>query len=209
MPARANWKGYLKLSLVSCPIALYPAISAAERISFRQVNRQTGNRLRHQLVDVGTGAVVEPSDRGRGYELGEQEYLVVEDRELEQAREEARARPFTALPVVPASKPANVQAQVRKARRRSESFAKGHSRRTTSVGGGRIISSHQLAAAEDREQPHHPDRPVHQSGRGGSALPPDTLLRRPAGSDRRGVLRCDPRGDGERGRRRHGSRCAR
>jgi uncharacterized protein YjiS (DUF1127 family) len=48
MAPRAHWKGYLKLSLVSCPIALHPAIAAAERISFRQVNRQTGNRLRQQ-----------------------------------------------------------------------------------------------------------------------------------------------------------------
>ena len=46
MAPRSNWKGYLKLSLVSCPIALYPATSATERVSFRQVNRQTGNRLR-------------------------------------------------------------------------------------------------------------------------------------------------------------------
>ena len=51
MAPRAYWKGSLKLSLVTCPIALYPAISAAERISFRQINRQTGNRLKQQLVD--------------------------------------------------------------------------------------------------------------------------------------------------------------
>src|SRR4051794_21051580 len=56
---RPQWKGYLKLSLVSCPIALYSAISPAERISFRQVNRATGNRLRQQLVDAVTGAPVE------------------------------------------------------------------------------------------------------------------------------------------------------
>ena len=58
MAPRAHWKGFLKLSLVSCPIALYPAISAAEKISFRQVNRETGNRLRQQLVDAVTGEVV-------------------------------------------------------------------------------------------------------------------------------------------------------
>ncbi len=51
MPPRPHWMGFLKLSLVSCPIALYPAISPAERISFRQVNRRTGHRLRQQLVD--------------------------------------------------------------------------------------------------------------------------------------------------------------
>jgi DNA end-binding protein Ku len=61
MAPRANWKGYLKLSLVSCPIALYPAVSAAERVSFRQINKKTGNRLRQQLVDDETR---EPVDSG-------------------------------------------------------------------------------------------------------------------------------------------------
>ena len=70
MPAsRPYWKGFLKLSLVSCPIALYPAISAAERLSFRQVNRRTGHRLRHQLVDTVTGETVHAADKGRGYEV--------------------------------------------------------------------------------------------------------------------------------------------
>lgn len=95
MPQRAHWKGYLKLSLVSCPISLYPAISAAERMSFRQVNRQTGNRLRQQLVDSVTGEVVEAHDKGRGYEVGENQFLVVQDEELETARQEARSRPFS------------------------------------------------------------------------------------------------------------------
>src|ERR1700730_874874 len=51
MAPRPNWKGYLKLSLVSCPIALYPAASDTERVSFRQINTKTGNRLRQQMVD--------------------------------------------------------------------------------------------------------------------------------------------------------------
>ncbi|WP_334478190.1 Ku protein [Bradyrhizobium algeriense] len=56
MPAcRPYWKGYLKLSFVSCPIALYSAISAAERISFRRVNRRTGHRLKQKLIDSVTG----------------------------------------------------------------------------------------------------------------------------------------------------------
>ena len=50
-PARAFWKGYLKLSLVSCPIALYTGTSATERVSFRQINKKTGHRLRQELVD--------------------------------------------------------------------------------------------------------------------------------------------------------------
>ena len=96
MASRAHWKGYLKLSLVSCPIALYPAISAAERISFRQVNRQTGNRLRQQLVDTVTGEVVQPHDKSRGYEVGERQLILVKDEELEAARQEARQKPYSA-----------------------------------------------------------------------------------------------------------------
>jgi DNA end-binding protein Ku len=84
--SRAYWKGYLKLSFVSCPIALYPAISAAERLSFRQVNRRTGHRLRHKLVDSVTGEAVASSNQARGYEVGENEFLLVEDRDLERAR---------------------------------------------------------------------------------------------------------------------------
>jgi non-homologous end joining protein Ku len=98
MAPRAHWKGYLKLSLVSCPIALYPAISAAERVSFRQVNRQTGHRLRQQLVDSVTGEVVPPHNKGRGYEVGEEHFLLVKDEELEAAREEARTRPYSSAP---------------------------------------------------------------------------------------------------------------
>jgi DNA end-binding protein Ku len=83
MAPRANWKGYLKLSLVSCPIALYPAVSAAERVSFRQINKKTGNRLRQQLVDDETREPVEAADKGRGYEVGKNQFIPVEDEELE------------------------------------------------------------------------------------------------------------------------------
>jgi DNA end-binding protein Ku len=83
MAPRANWKGYLKLSLVSCPIALYPAVSAAERVSFRQINKKTGNRLRQQLVDDETREPVEAEDKGRGYEIGKNQFIPVEDAELE------------------------------------------------------------------------------------------------------------------------------
>ena len=89
MPAsRPYWKGYLKLSFVSCPVALYPATSAAERVSFRQVNRRTGHRLKHKLVDSITGEEIDASDKARGYEIGENEFLFVEDRDLAQARSE-------------------------------------------------------------------------------------------------------------------------
>jgi DNA end-binding protein Ku len=83
MAPRPNWKGYLKLSLVSCPIALYPAASGSERVSFRQINKKTGNRLKQQLVDSETGEPVEREDKGRGYEIGKNEFIPIEDEELE------------------------------------------------------------------------------------------------------------------------------
>ena len=98
MVPRAHWKGFLKLSLVSCPVALYPAVAASERISFRQVNKQTGNRLRQQLVDVVTGEPVQPHNKGRGYEVGENQFLVVGEDELEAAEHEGRRRPYSGVP---------------------------------------------------------------------------------------------------------------
>ena len=83
IPARPYWKGYLKLSLVTCPIALYTASSSTERVSFRQINKQTGNRLRQQLVDEVTREPVEGPDKGRGYEYAKNAYIPVEDNELD------------------------------------------------------------------------------------------------------------------------------
>jgi DNA end-binding protein Ku len=80
---RPYWKGYLKLSLVSCPVAVYSAISSGERIAFRQINKKTGNRLRQQLVDEGTREPVETADKGRGYEVSKGVYLEVDDEELD------------------------------------------------------------------------------------------------------------------------------
>jgi DNA end-binding protein Ku len=82
-PPRPYWKGYLKLSLVSCPIALYAATSAGERVAFRQINKKTGNRLRQQLIDEGTGDPIDHDDKGRGYEVDKGVYLPVEDEELD------------------------------------------------------------------------------------------------------------------------------
>jgi DNA end-binding protein Ku len=81
--SRAYWKGYLKLSLVSCPIALSPATSDTARVSFRQINKKTGNRLRYQHVDDETREPVDSEDRGRGYEIDKGVYVPVEDAELE------------------------------------------------------------------------------------------------------------------------------
>jgi DNA end-binding protein Ku len=83
MAPRANWKGYLRLSLVSCPIALYPASSLSEKVSFNRLNRKTGNRLKQQNVDSETGEVVPREDTARGYEVGKGQYLIVEDEELD------------------------------------------------------------------------------------------------------------------------------
>jgi DNA end-binding protein Ku len=82
-PARPYWKGYLKLSLVSCPIALYTGTSATERVSFRQINKKTGNRLRQQLVDEVTREPVEGPDKSRGYEYAKNAYFLVDDDELD------------------------------------------------------------------------------------------------------------------------------
>jgi len=89
MAPRAYWKGYLKLSLVSCPIALYPASSASERVSFHRVNKKTGNRLRQQMIDPETGEPVPKEDIGRGYEIGKGQYILVEDEELEKIQIES------------------------------------------------------------------------------------------------------------------------
>ena len=82
-PPRAYWKGSLKLSLVSCPIALYPASTAAEKTRFHMINKETGNRLKQQMVDTETGDVVESDQKGRGYELKKGEYVEIEKEELE------------------------------------------------------------------------------------------------------------------------------
>jgi len=83
MAPRANWKGYLRLSLVSCPIALYPASSLSEKVSFNRINRETGNQLKQQNIDSETGDVVTREDTARGYEVAKDQYLIVEDQEID------------------------------------------------------------------------------------------------------------------------------
>jgi DNA end-binding protein Ku len=83
MAPRPYWKGYLKLSLVACPVSVFSATTSGERVSFRQINRQTGNRLRQQLIDEVTREVVDAADKGRGYEADKNVYIQVEDDELE------------------------------------------------------------------------------------------------------------------------------
>ena len=83
MAPRAYWKGSLKLSLVSCPVLLYPASTSVEKTRFHMINKETGNRLKQQMVDAETGDVVESDQKGRGYELKKGEYVEIEKEELE------------------------------------------------------------------------------------------------------------------------------
>ena len=80
---RAYWKGYLKLSLVTCPVALYPASSKSQKTRFHQINRKTGNRLRQQMVDEETGRAVDTDNKGRGYELSKGKYVEIEPDEID------------------------------------------------------------------------------------------------------------------------------
>jgi DNA end-binding protein Ku len=83
MAPRPYWKGSLKLSLVSCSVALYPAATSVEKTHFHLINKETGNRLKQQMVDAETGDVVEGDQKARGYELKKGEYVEVEKEELE------------------------------------------------------------------------------------------------------------------------------
>lgn len=79
---RAYWKGYLRLSLVTCPIELFPATSQAEKTHFHQINTETGHRLRQLMVDEETGDPVDTAHKGRGYEIGKGKYVPIDDDEL-------------------------------------------------------------------------------------------------------------------------------
>jgi DNA end-binding protein Ku len=83
MAARSNWKGYLKLSLVSCPVQLFPATSSKDRVAFHLLNRETGNRLRRKLVDPETDEAVESDAQVKGYQVGKTEYVLVEEEEID------------------------------------------------------------------------------------------------------------------------------
>jgi DNA end-binding protein Ku len=89
MAPRAYWKGSLKLSLVSCPVALYPASTGSEKTRFHMINKETGNRLKQQMVDAETGDVVEGEQKGRGYELSKGRYVEIEKADLDAVRIES------------------------------------------------------------------------------------------------------------------------
>jgi DNA end-binding protein Ku len=83
MAPRANWKGFLRLSLVTCPIALYPATSESEKISFNQLNRKTGHRIKYAKVDADTGEEVANEDIVKGYKIDTDTFVEVTKEELE------------------------------------------------------------------------------------------------------------------------------
>jgi DNA end-binding protein Ku len=83
MAPRAYWKGSLRLSLVTCPVALYPASTAVGKTRFHMINIETGNRLKQQMVDAETGDVVEGDQKGRGYELSKGKYVEIDKEELD------------------------------------------------------------------------------------------------------------------------------
>src|SRR5258705_12313460 len=83
MAPRAYWKGYLRLSLVSCPIQLIPATSEREKIRFHLINKKTGNRIKYLKVDAVTGEQVRDEDIVKGYEVGKGRYIEITDDELE------------------------------------------------------------------------------------------------------------------------------
>ena len=83
MAPRANWKGFLRLSLVTCPVALYPATSDTEKVSFNQINRKTGHRIKYAKVDADSGEEVSNEDIIKGYKVDTDTYVEVSKDELD------------------------------------------------------------------------------------------------------------------------------
>ena len=83
MAVRPYWKGYLKLSLVTCPVQMMPATSESEKVRFHTLNRETHNRVVSHYVDAVTGKEVKEEDEVKGYQRGENDYIILEDEELE------------------------------------------------------------------------------------------------------------------------------
>ena len=83
MGPRPSWRGYLRLSLVTCPVAMLPATSDAEKVRFHTLNRATGNRVRAHYVDAESGKPVDDQDQVKGYEVEDGKYVMLEDEELD------------------------------------------------------------------------------------------------------------------------------
>ena len=83
MAPRANWKGFLRLSLVTCPVAIFPATSETEKVSFNQINKKTGHRIKYQKVDAETGEEVEADDIVKGYQIDKGVYVEITKDEID------------------------------------------------------------------------------------------------------------------------------
>ena len=83
MATRSFWKGYLKLSLVTCPVAMTPATTDSDKVRFHTLNRATGHRVEARYVDAGTGEAVDEDEEVKGYQSGADQYVMLEDDELE------------------------------------------------------------------------------------------------------------------------------
>src|SRR3954471_19631819 len=89
MAARPSWEGHLRLSLVTCPVALYPATTEAETVRFNLINPATGNRIRMKTVDAGTGAEVSRGDLVKGFALAKDEYVLLSREDFESVKLES------------------------------------------------------------------------------------------------------------------------
>lgn len=85
MAPRANWKGFIKISELTIPVALYSAATTSERVSFHTINRQTGNRVRRQFIDEETEQPVEKENQVKGYEISQGQYIILQPKEIEEA----------------------------------------------------------------------------------------------------------------------------
>jgi len=83
MAPRPSWKGFLKLSLVSCAVSMYPATTTSQRIRFNIINKATGNRIHNEVVDAETGNPVDAEDRVKGYQVEKDQYVLLDDEELD------------------------------------------------------------------------------------------------------------------------------
>ena len=89
MAVRSAWKGYLKLSLVTCAVELYNATTYTEKVSFRVINRKTGNTVKRQFVDAGSGKPVDDEDQVKGYEVSDDNYLLLDEDEIDSVQIES------------------------------------------------------------------------------------------------------------------------
>src|SRR6478735_7957491 len=89
MAARPSWEGHLRLSLVTCPVALWPATTEAETVRFNLINPQTNSRIRMKTVDAGTGEELSRGDLVKGFEIAKGEYVLLDKDDFEQVKLES------------------------------------------------------------------------------------------------------------------------